>query len=66
VTQETENQEVGTIMMAQELKLMLLRHWTLEESILNSNFTVTKLETWKEEGQINLKKFLANVGIPID
>jgi len=33
VTRETDNQEIGNIMIEQELKLMLLRHWSLHESI---------------------------------
>lgn len=60
------NKEIGTIMIAQELKLMLLRHWTLFDSISNSNYVVSKLKLWREEGQRDLKKFLALLGIPID
>lgn len=50
VTRQTENQEIGTILIEQELRLMLLRHWTLYESCKNSNYVVSKLELWKEPG----------------
>ena len=29
VTRETSNHEIGTILNEKDLKLMLLRHWTL-------------------------------------
>jgi hypothetical protein len=51
VTRETVNQEVGNIMIEQELKLMLLRHWSLYESIQLSNYVVSRLELWREPGQ---------------
>jgi cell division control protein 45 len=60
------NREKGTILIEQELKLMLLRHWTLYDSMHNSNYLVSKLVLWKEPGQRELKKFLAQIGIPLD
>jgi cell division control protein 45 len=45
---------------------MLLRHWTLMDSISNSNYVVSKLELWKEPGQMELKRFLAVLGVPIE
>lgn len=45
---------------------MLLRHWTLEDSISNSSYMVTKLQLYKEEGQIKLKKLFVKIGIPLD
>lgn len=66
VTRQTENQEIGTIMIEQELRLMLLRHWTLYESCKNSNYVVSKLELWKEPGQKRFHNFLAKVGVPLD
>jgi hypothetical protein len=47
---KTRNNEVGSIMQEVELKLMLLRHWTLYDSLCNSNYLVAKLELWKEQG----------------
>ena len=66
VTRQTDNQEIGTIMIEQELKLMLLRHWSLYESCKHSNYVVSKLELWKEPGQKRFHNFLAKVGVPLD
>jgi hypothetical protein len=49
VIQETQNEEVGTIMIEKELRLMLLRHWSLLDSAYNSNYLVTKFTLWKEQ-----------------
>lgn len=57
---------MGSICIEQELKLMLLRHWTLYDSLCNSNYLVSKLILWKEQGQRDLKKMLAQMGIPLD
>ena len=62
----TKNQPVGTIMNDTDLKLMLLRHWSLFESLNNSNYIVTKLTTWKEPGQKELRRLLATIGVPIE
>jgi cell division control protein 45 len=53
-------------MVEQELKLMLLRHWTLFDSLCNSSNLVSKLQLWKEQGQKDLKKLLAQVGVSLD
>jgi cell division control protein 45 len=52
--------------MDQELKLMLLRHWTLYDSLCNSNYIVSKLVLWKEHGQKELKKILAHLGVSLE
>ena len=51
--------EVGYIKYELDLNIMLLRHWTLYESIANSNHFVSKLEILREPGQKKFKKFLA-------
>lgn len=66
VTRETENQDLGNIMIEQELKLMLLRHWSLHESIQHSNYVVSKLELWREPGQQKFKEFLSLVRVPLE
>ena len=66
VTLNSRNKEVGSILVEQELKLMLLRHWTLYDSLCNSNYLVSKMILWKEQGQRDLKKMLATMGIPLD
>jgi len=62
----TQNREIGHIRAEPELKLMLLRHWTLFESIQNSNYMVAKMGLAKEPGQKELSKFLISIGVPIE
>lgn len=45
---------------------MLLRHWTLFDSIQNSPYMVSKLELAKEPGQQDLLKFMAKCGCPLE
>ena len=45
---------------------MLLRHWTLLDSINNSNYLVSQLQLWTEQGQRELMRLLASVGVPIE
>lgn len=45
---------------------MLLRHWTLFDSLCNSNYLVSKLQLWKEHGQKELRNILAKLGISLD
>ncbi len=48
VTLKSRNKETGSIIIDQDLKLMLLRHWTLFDSLCNSNYLVSRLTLWKE------------------
>lgn len=66
VNAQTKNKEIGTILMEQELKFMLLRHWTLFDSLSNSTYIVAKMKLWKEPGQVELKRFLATIGVPLE
>ena len=59
----TRSLEDGTIVQAfadrrlqynEEFRFMLLRHWTLYESMLHSNYVATALQTWTERGRANL------------
>jgi cell division control protein 45 len=45
---------------------MLLRHWTLFDSICNSNYVVAQLKLWKEPGQKELRRLLATLGISLE
>eukprot|EP00741_Cyanophora_paradoxa_P008363 tig00001302_g8090.t1 len=53
------------ITFKQEFRFMLLNHWTLYESMLNSPFVAAKLATFKEAGRNNLNMLLAKAGIPL-
>ena len=61
-----QNMDIGMIKCTTDLKTMLLRHWTLFDSISNSNYLVSKLEIHKEPGQKTFKKFLAKIGVSLD
>ena len=45
---------------------MLLRHWTLYNSIQNSPYMVSKLGLAKEPGQQELLKFFTRTGCPLE
>lgn len=66
VTLQSSNREVGHIKAEPELKLMLLRHWTLLSSLENSNYTVSKLQIWNEKGRQSLRKFLVDLSISLE
>lgn len=48
-----------------ELRLDLLRHWSLFESLQNSSYTATRLATWRQTGKRRLLELLATLGIPL-
>lgn len=58
--------EPGTISMEQELRLMLLRHWTLEDSIQNSNYVIAGLKLTKDKDHNRYKEFLVQLGVPLE
>lgn len=48
-----------------ELRLDLIRHWNLFDSLLHSSYTVTRLAAWKQTGKRRLLELLATLGIPL-
>ena len=48
-----------------ELRLDLLRHWSLHDSLMNSSYTATRLTTWRQTGKRRLFELLATLGIPL-
>lgn len=53
------------IVSEDEPRLMLLREWSLYDSMLCSTYVATKLKTWSDRGLRNLKLHLANMGISL-
>ncbi|KAI9321123.1 CDC45 family [Zopfochytrium polystomum] len=47
-----------------ELRIMLLRHWSVFEAINHAPYVVTKLGTWREKGRGKVKLMLAKMGLP--
>ena len=56
----------GRIMCQTEFRFMLLRHWSLLDSMIHSNFVGTKLKVWKEQGRFRLTELLAMMGFPLE
>ncbi len=78
---ETENKEIGHIFSENEyfisnfnsyllqilysFRCMLMRHWSLYDSMYYSNYISPKLGTWKDYGKKQLQDFLTKLGIPL-
>jgi cell division control protein 45 len=58
--------ENGRILYQDEYKFMLLRHTSLWDSMLHSNFVSSKLRVWKSAGRQKLMELLAKMGFPLD
>ena len=46
---EESGNEVGSIVLENEFKLMLYRHWSIYESMYFSNYLGTRLELWRNQ-----------------
>ena len=57
--------ENGRIVCQTEFRFMLLRHWSLLDAMVHSNFVGTKLKIWKEKGRFRLTEMLAKMGFPL-
>ena len=57
--------DVSRISYEDEPRLMLLREWTLFDSMLCSSYVATKLKTWSDNGLKKLKLLLAKMGIAL-
>jgi len=58
--------ENGRILSQNEYKFMLLRHTSLWDSLLHSNFVASKLQIWTSSGRQRLMELLAKMGFPLD
>lgn len=47
-------------------RFMLMRHWTLYDSMYYSNYLAPRLGIWNESGRKELHRFIALMGIPLD
>jgi len=61
---KTNRMEVGKICQQEDLNLFLLRHWNLYDSLFYSKLIISKLKTWVQDGDRNLLKLIANIGMP--
>jgi len=63
---ESYNKDVGSVQIHTDYKLMLYRHWTFFDSLKNSNYIVSRLETYKEAGEKLILRFLVTVGLSLE
>eukprot|EP00040_Diaphanoeca_grandis_P012371 m.62716 g.62716 ORF g.62716 m.62716 type:complete len:589 (-) comp23192_c0_seq1:164-1930(-) len=54
------------IKQVEELRFMLLRHWTVMKAMKHSRYIATRLAVWKQSGQKLLKNLLAKMGLSIE
>ena len=50
------------IVMVDEFRFMLYRHWNLQDSMFHSPYVATKMGFWKEKGKKRLAEMLAKMG----
>jgi cell division control protein 45 len=55
----------GHVAASSELRFMLLRHWTLYDSMFHSQYVVSRLGIWNEQGSLKLNTLITNMGIPM-
>ncbi|KIW07855.1 uncharacterized protein PV09_01770 [Verruconis gallopava] len=55
----------NSIRLSPEPRLLLVRHWSLYDSMKHSPFLGTKLHIWSEAGRKRLDKLLAKMGISL-
>ncbi|KAL6764800.1 CDC45 family [Haematococcus lacustris] len=48
-----------------DLKLPLLKRWTLQDSLWYTNHIAVRLQTWKEKGRSNVHLMLAAMNVPL-
>lgn len=54
-----------SIRISPEFRFMLIRHWSLYDSMLHSAYLGTKLRIWSENGRKKLHKLLAKMGFSL-
>ena len=53
------------IRLSPEPKFLLIRHWSLYDSMLHSPFLSTRLHVWSDSGRKRLNKLLAKMGVSL-
>ncbi|MCJ1259501.1 hypothetical protein MMC24_007339 [Lignoscripta atroalba] len=55
----------NSIRLSPEPRFLLIRHWSLYESMLHSPYLAARLHLWKDAGVKRLRKFLAKMGVSL-
>ena len=58
--------DAGHLYAESDMRLMLLRHWTLYDALCFSPFVATRLEVWRDHGKQRLHELLALLGVKIE
>lgn len=56
----------GRIVAQSDFRFFLLRHTSLLESMMHSNYVSTRLQVWTNKGRQRLQELLAKMGFPLD
>lgn len=56
----------GIISSENDMKFVLMRHWTLYNSMLHSDFVASRLSAWREKGRKQLELLLAKIGFALN
>lgn len=56
----------GVISYESDLRFILLRHWSVYNSMLNSDFIASRLGAWREKGRRQLELLLAKMAFPLN
>ena len=54
-----------SIRLSPEPRFLLIRHWSLYESMLHSPYLAARLHLWNDAGVKRLRKFLAKMGVSL-
>ncbi|ODH23734.1 hypothetical protein ACO22_05378 [Paracoccidioides brasiliensis] len=54
-----------SILLSPEPRFLLVRHWSLYESMLHSPYLAARLHVWSETGRKRLHKLLAKMGVSL-
>jgi cell division control protein 45 len=57
--------EDTSIRLSPEPRFLLIRHWSLYDSMLHSPYLFSRLKTWSESGLKRLHKLLAKMGVSL-
>ena len=55
----------SSIRLSPDPRFLLLRHWSLYDSMLHSPYLASRLHIWNESGQKRLHKLLAKMGVSL-
>ncbi|KAG0002365.1 hypothetical protein BGZ80_005990, partial [Entomortierella chlamydospora] len=56
----------GVIKCTEEYRFMMVRHWSLYESMYHSNYVASRLGIWREPGRKRLQALLAKMGFSLE